>query len=881
MSWRTGLARLIGFTRTKASFNRELHEEMEEHIRLEIEDNLERGLDPTEARRLALLKFGNVSTAAEESADSWTLPRIEIFLTDLRLSCRTLVKARGFTVVAVLAIALGTGATTAIFSVLNGVLLRPMNYPEPERVVLVWGADIRNHNLRAQISATDIDDLRRQNNVLEAVTTFGDWTPTLSGTGEAERIYGTQVGDGFFDVLRAHPLKGRFFTPEEQIDGKDNVVVLSYGLWQRKFAGDPNVIGKTITLATIPHEIVGVLPQDFAGLPATLVQGGELYRPAAEIVSDAERASRHLRGIGRLKPGVSLKQAQRQLDGISQRLALAYSRENTNFGFRVVSIKADTIADLRPIIFVIFAAVCLLQLITCANLVNLMLTRTTAKQKEFSIRAALGASRVRIYAQVLTESAVLACAGGLLGLAASAWAAATIRQLAPRLHPGLATVSLDWRVVSFSVAISLLTAILFGIAPAMQAARPAIQKSLQHNARGVVSGQARIHNFLIISQVAMAMVLLVAAGLLVKSFLRLTHVDPGFQTHQRIAMNVWIPYRQYKDPVKASTFYEELLSRVNALPGVKSAALVQNPPLENFDGRVFDVEGQIFAPGHLPEAQSYFVTPGYLATMGIPLYSGRFIQETDTRESKPVVLISEVLAKKLWPADDALGKRIKFPGTKEQPQDWRTIVGIVGDVKHFGLDQQAPPEIYVPFKQSPLTWMTLVVHASVDPTSLAAPIRREIKAIDPDVAAFQITTLDDVVAQSVVVRQASVWLVAGFGTAALLLGMIGIFGVLSYNVSRRTQEFGVRLALGAQRSDIIGNVLGHGLQVTLIGIATGVVVGLALTPFMSHLLFNVPALDIRVFALVAVTMMSSALFALYIPARRASRVEPIIALRAE
>jgi putative ABC transport system permease protein len=881
MSWRTGLARLGAFMRSKEALERELEEEMQEHIRLETQDNIDRGIDPIEARRLAILKLGNPALAKEESRKSWTLPRMEAFGLDLRLSFRTLLKSRGFTVVALLTIALSVGASTAIFSVLDGVLLRPMDYSEPERIVLVWGEDFHNQNFRSQVSSTDIDDLRKQNNVFEAITNFADWTPTLSGTGEAERIYGTQVGDGFFQILRAQPLKGRFFSPEEQVEGKDNVVILSYGLWQRKFAGDPDIVGKTITLSTIPHVIVGVLPQDFPALPSTLVQGGHLYRPVAEAPSDTERASRHLRAIARLKPGVALNQAQTQLDLISHSLSAAYPREDTDFGFRAVSIKEDTVADLRPLTLIIFAAVCLLQLIACVNVANLMLTRTTAKQKEFSIRAALGASRSRIYAQILTESLVLACAGGLLGLLAAFWTMIALKPWVGKLHPGLRSISVNWKVVGFSIALSLLTAVLFGIAPAIQAARPAIQKFLQQSGRGVFSGQTRIRNFFIASQVAMAMVLLVAAGLLVKSFVRLTDVDPGFEAHQRIALNVWIPFQRYKEPTKTEAFYQQLLSRVRALPGVKSAALVQNPPLTNFDGRVIEVEGQTFAPGHLPAVEAYFTTPEYLATMGIPLREGCSIEEKDNRESIPVALVNETLAKKLWPAENPIGKRIRFPGTKQQPENWRTVVGIASDVKHFGLDRQAPPEIYIPFKQSPVTWMTLIVHASSDPFALVAPIRHEIRAIDPDVAAFQVTALDDVITQSVAVRKASVWLVTGFGIASFLLGMVGIFGVLSYNVSRRTQEFGVRLALGAQRGNIIHNVLQQGLQVTLIGIVTGAAIGIGLTPFMSRLLFQVAPLDIRVFSGAIVMMMVSALCALYIPAHRASRVEPITALRNE
>jgi len=881
MSWRTGWARLRALMLSREALDRELEEEMQEHIWLEAQDYIERGMDPVEARRLAMLKLGNPAVAREESLKSWTLPRMEAFASDLRFGCRSLVKSRGFTVVALLTIALSVGATTAIFSVLDGVLLRPMDYSEPERIVLVWGVNFRSQDFREQVSSTDIDDLRKQNKVFEAITNFADWTPTLSGTGEAERLYGTQVGDGFFHILRAKPLKGRFFSPEEQVEGKDNVVVLSYGLWQRKFAGDPGIVGKTITLSTIHHVIVGVLPQDFPALPSTLVQGGDLYRPVAEAPNDSERASRHLRAIARLRPGVTLTQAQTQLDLISHGLAAAYPREDTDFGFRAVSIKQDTVAGLRQLTLIIFAAVCLLQLIACINLANLMLTRTSTKQKEFSVRAALGASRSRIYAQILTESVVLACAGGLAGLLAASWTMGALRPWVRQLHPGLISISMNWQVIGFSIILSLLTAVLFGIAPAIQAARPAIQKSLQQSARGVVPSQIRIRNFFIISQVAMAMALLVAAGLLVKSFVRLTHVDPGFEAHQRITLKVWIPYQRYKDPAKAEAFYQQLLSGVSALPGVKSAALVQNPPLEDFDGRVLEVEGRTFARGHLPEAEAYFTTAGYLATMGIPLREGRSIEEKDDRESVPVALVNETLAGNLWPAENPIGKRIRFPGTKEHPESWRTVVGIVGDVKHFGLDRRATPEVYIPFKQSPVTWMTLIVHASGDPFALVVPIRREIRAIDPDVAAFQVTALDDAITQSIAVRKAGVWLVTGFGITALLLGMVGIFGVLSYNVSRRTQEFGVRLALGAQRGNIIGNVLQQGLRVTLIGIAAGAAIGIGLTPFMSQLLFQVAALDIRVFSGTGVMMLISSLCALYIPARRASRVEPITALRNE
>ena len=803
-------------------------------------------------------------------------------LHDVKYAARTLRRSPGFLAVALLTLCVTIAANTAIFSVVKAVLLEPISYKDSDRIVLVWGHHPRTHNDRSQVSTTEIEDVRRQSSTLESISTFGDWTPTLSGIGDSERIPGTQVGDRFFDVVGAQPMMGRFFTSEEQIEGKDNVVVLSHSLWRNRFGSDAGIVGKRITLNTVPHTVIGVLPESFRALPSTLVDGGQLYRPVAEPYDPKERDSRHLRAVAKLKPGVSLAQAQAELSNIAARVA-ADNPQNEGSNFRLVSIYEDTVSNLRTTMYLLSGAVLLLLLIGCANVANLLLARSTARRREIAVRTALGASRSRLIFEMLTESMLLAVCAGALGLLVAYWGTRAFVILGGGVSSQLELAHMDGKVMLFCLGTTLLTGLVFGLAPALQATRVSLMETLKSESGTSTSARSRLRNGLIIGEVAMAVVILVCTGLLIRSFHRLVDVDPGFDPQGRLAMNVWLPYSKYKQPEKSIAFYRAFVEKIQALPGVKSAGLVSNPPMGNFDGRTFLVEGQVTSPRTQPEAQFYMVSSSYIRALGIPQVAGRGFTEADNENSAPVAIVNRRLAESRFPGQDPIGKKIQIQsGKKENGQYlWRTIVGVVADVKQHGLDQPAAEEIYVPYTQMPVTWMTLVVHSGAKPKVLVAPIRATLKELDPDVAPFWVNSYDDVLGKTIATRTFALWLVGGFGVAALLLGMIGIYGVISYSVTQRTKEIGIRMALGAQNGSILRGVLWEGLRLALTGLAIGCAAAFVATRSLESLLYETKPTDAMTFIVMSCVLTASALLASFLPARRASSVDPMVALRYE
>jgi putative ABC transport system permease protein len=804
------------------------------------------------------------------------------FLHDVKYAARTLRRSPGFLAVSLLTLCVTIAANTAIFSVVKAVLLEPISYKESNRIVLVWGHHPRTHSDRSQVSTTEIEDIRRQSSTLEHVSTFGDWTPTLSGFGDSERIPATQVGDHFFDVLGAQPLMGRFFTSDEQIEGKDNVVVLSYGLWRNRFGSDPNIVGKTITLSTIPHTVVGVLPESFRALPSTLVDGGQLYRPVGEPYDPKERDSRHLRAVAKVKQGVTLAQAQAELTNIAARIA-AENPKSEGSSFRLVSIYEDTVGNLRTTMYLLSGAVLLLLLIGCANVANLLLARSTARRREIAVRTALGASRMRLVFEMLSESMLLAVCAGALGLLMAYWGTRAFAILGGSVSSQLELAHIDGWVILFCLGTTLFTGVVFGLAPALHASRVSLTEALKSASATSTSTHSRLRNGLIVAEVAMAVVILVCTGLLIRSFHQLVNVDPGFDPKGRLAMNVWLPYSKYKQPEKSIAFYRAFVEKIQALSGVKSAGLVSNPPMGNFDGRTFAVEGQVTSPSTQPEAQLYMVSSDYIRALGIPQVTGRGFTETDNETSAPVAIINRRLAESRFPGQDPVGRKIQIQsGKKENGQYlWRTIVGVVADVKQHGLDQPASEEIYVPYVQMPVTWMTLVVHSSEKPKMLVAPIRATLKELDSDVAPFWVNSYDDVLGKTIATRTFALWLIGGFGAAALLLGMIGIYGVISYSVSQRTKEIGIRMALGAKDREILRGVLWEGLRFTLLGLAMGCAAAFIAARSLESLLYETKPTDATTFIVMACVLTSCALLASFVPARRASSVDPMIALRYE
>lgn len=797
---------------------------------------------------------------------------------------RSLSKSRSFAILSIAILALGIGANTAIFSVFYGVLLKSLPYPDPERIVLIWGTSQRAGTNHDPVSATDLADYRAQNKSFEEITTYMSWRPILSGAHETERISALQVGDGYFRVMKSKIALGRTFLPEEQSEGKDFVVVLSYGLWQRQFGKDPSIIGKEIRLNARRYIVVGVLSADSHSLPKGLVdEKAELYRPVAEPYDNKERSSRHLLAIGRLKSGANLHTAQAEMTAIARRLEQTYPADDTGRGIRLVSFTEEITGKLRRALYLLAGAAWLVLLIACANIANLLLARSSEREHEMAIRVSLGAPKSALIRQALVECLMISIVGSVIGIVFAFTAVQIISTVGLKVIPQIQSVHLNLSVLVFNVGISLISCCLLGIAPAHHINSLNLHDVLKSGGRGSGTGieKHRLRGMLVISEMALAIILLAGAGLLIRSMIELYNVNPGFNPRGIITMNVRIPAAKYPEDQQRINFYKNANDRINALPGIKSAGFTTVLPLSgNFDGRGIIVEGQPRDPSNAFEADMYVVTPDYLKAMMIPLRDGRMLSEQDTEKSLMVILVSETMGKQLWPEQNPIGHRIRLDnGDPSSP--WKTVVGIVGDVKQYGLNTTSPWQFYVPDTQSGSYGMTLVARTDGDPINYASTIRKEILKIDPEQPAYDVATLEEVLGDSIAVHRFSMILLAVFALLALLLASAGIYAVISYLTTRRTHEIGIRLALGAQQHNVLTMILRQGLFLAFTGAATGLIAAALLARLTSSLLFHVKPYDPVTFIAIALLLIAVAAIACFIPALRATKVDPMIALRYE
>jgi putative ABC transport system permease protein len=807
---------------------------------------------------------------------------METFIQDIRFGIRMLAKKPMFSIIAVITLALGIGANTAIFSVVNGVLLRPLPFKEPDRLMMIRETKLPQFP-EFSVAPGNFLDWKKQNTVFERLVAYKGSSLNLIGTDDPERLRALNVTEGFFAMLGAQPQLGRDFLAEEDQVGHNNVVILSYGLWQRRFSGDPKILNQTITLNRQAYTVIGVMPATFH------FGSGEneldLWTPMAFTEEQAQNHGGHgLVAIGQLKPGITVDQARAEMSAIAGRLAAQYPVD-IGWDVKIMPLLEFSVRSIKPALLILLVAVAFVLLIACANVANLLLARAAGRQKEIATRTSLGASRWRIVRQLLTESLLLSLLGGALGLALAKWGMDLLLTLAPPDLPRLNNVSLDGRVLAFTATITLLTGVIFGLVPALQSSKPNLNETMKDAGRGSTEGgrRQRIRSTLVVLEVATALVLLVGAGLMIKSFWQLQKVDPGFNPDNTLTVQVSLPKTKYPEESQQVAFFQQLIERVATLPGVQSAGAGHVVPLSGNDFVLaFEIDGRPpLQPGVTQSTNYYSVSADYFKAMGIPLRRGRVFTERDIKDSPRVAVINETMAKKIFPDEDPIGKRITFDNRQKGNPEWFEIVGIVGDVKQYSLDQVTTMQTYEPYIQQTFPYMTLVVRTTGDPTNLNAAIRSEVLKLDKEQPTTNFKTLNEFFSISIAQQRFSVVLLGMFAVVALVLSAVGIYGVLSYAVTQRTHEIGIRVALGAGKRDVLRLVVGQGMLLTVIGVAGGLGAAFALTRLMASLLFGVTATDAVTFASVASLLLAVALLACYIPARRATKVDPLVALRYE
>ncbi len=799
---------------------------------------------------------------------------------DIRYAVRMLAKAPGFTAVALLTLALGIGANTAIFSVLDAVVLRPLPFASPNRLVHLTGKFALGD--QAGISPPDYLDYRAANRTFEqmAVLNYEPQISNLSGLGKPEQVTTSIASRNLFDALGIRPLLGRGFIPADEQTTLPQAAILGNGIWRTHFGADPHIVGKNIVLDDRSMSVVGVLSSD-----PTILSKSQIWLPLPLLNKGmSQRLAHFLVGVGKLKPGVTLDQAQADLDSDAQVIDTKFPDTNKGWGIKVRSLSSVLIGPVQKPLFLICGAVGLLLLIACANVANLLLSRGEARQRELAVRQALGASRGRIVQQMLTESAVLALAGGLVGIGLATWGVAALRVFAPADLPRLGEIRVDGTVLVFTAAVSVLAAILFGLAPALRSSQASFLDSLKQAGRGLQHSRKKLSGALVVGQIALSLGLLVAGGLLVESFWRMIHVNPGFEPQNAITAKLELPSQTYGTPEKVGAFMQQFQQRARALPGVQAVGAIAELPLSGELGdTVFRIPGHTYGPSQWEDAEFRQTTPGYFEAMRIPLIAGRSIQWSDTTDAPLVIVVDEAFAKRYFPRENPIGKQLNFLGPPSGTTFTRavTVVGIVGDVSHDALDEPQRPEMYVSVAQSSAPEMNIVVRTTLPPGSIAKALQTVLTSLDSNEALSTVRTMQDVIASSVSQPRFSALLVGIFAVLALGLAVIGLYGVISYSVSQRTNEIGIRMALGATPRDVLQMILGGGIKLALLGTAIGIALAVSLGRFLQSLLFEVRATDPATLAVVSFLLLVVALAACYTPARRAMKVDPMVALRYE